>query len=54
MAKYNAIYEGRLPSGICTSIIGDKNVVPHHGFVSYLMDSAISIYRKCAGFFKGR
>jgi hypothetical protein len=53
MAKYNAIYEGRLPRGIRISFIGDENVVSHHGFVCYLMDSAINIYRKCTGFFKG-
>ncbi len=52
MAKYNAIYEGRLPHGIYNKIIGEANVTCQQGLTAYLMDSIAKIYKKYVGIFR--
>jgi len=51
MAKYNAIYEGRLPHGIYSEFIADSDVTSHQGFAGHFLDSINKIYRKCIDVF---
>ncbi len=46
MAKYNAIYEGRLPHGICNGMIYDSAAVVHQGEVSGVLIFLRKAYKK--------
>ncbi len=46
MAKYNAIYEGRLPHGMYKEVINDSNIVYRQRFAENLIDSIIEIYKR--------
>ena len=45
MAKYNAIYEGRLPHGIYNKIIGEGDAARQRGLTAYLTHSITNIYQ---------
>ena len=46
MAKYNAIYEGRLPHGIYNKIIGEATVIGRQGLTASLIDTITKVYKK--------
>ncbi len=46
MAKYNAIYEGRLPHAMCNKIMADKAVTYHQGAVCMLLNTINKFYKK--------
>lgn len=50
MAKYNAIYEGRLPYAMF-KITSDKKLALKPGLVAIFMNSCNKIYKKVANFF---
>ncbi len=50
MAKYNAIYEGRLPHGMYNKIISNSKVTCPQGYTAALLNSIHKIYRKIIGF----
>jgi len=49
MAKYNAIYEGRLPHAICNKI-PERDITYPHGLTSYLLENISKVYKKCIDF----
>jgi len=46
MAKYNAIYEGRLPHGMYNKIISNSKVTYPQGYMHVLLNFIHKIYRK--------
>jgi hypothetical protein len=52
MAKYNAIYEGRLPLGIHKKAVSGKCDACHDRFTDRLIGSVIKIYNKYIDMFK--
>ncbi len=51
MAKYNAIYEGRLPHAIYNKV-SEPDLTCHQGFSDYLLDSLNKVYKTCLNIFK--
>ena len=49
MAKYNAIYEGRLPPGMYNRIMTDKTVTCYQESSSILLNTINKIYKKIIG-----
>jgi len=46
MAKYNAIYEGRLPHAMYHKIITDKAIAEHQGISAMLLNIINKAYSK--------
>ena len=51
MAKYNAIYEGRLPHGMVNKIMEAKNATYYQGFAAICMNFCNKIYKKTTDIF---
>ena len=51
MAKYTAIYEGRIPDEIHDRPVSARHYSCHHGITDHLYTTAIRVYKKYLGLF---